>query len=102
VDAILLCGALVHVPHDRLAAVLTTVLRALAPDSRRRIVYLSLKEGRGAATDAKGRVFFFWQDEELRPLFPGCNIRIVDFQRRCAADGSGSIWLGYVLHHQRH
>ena len=98
-DAILLCGALVHVPHDHLDSVLANMLRALAPDSRRRLIYLSLKEGRGAASDTSGRVFFFWQDKALRSLFPACQIRIVDFQRRSSADGS-SIWLGYVLHHQ--
>ena len=100
VDAILLCGALVHVPHHRLAAVLTNLLRALDPDSRCRFIYLSLKEGRGAATDVKGRMFFFWQDDALRSLFPACRMRVVDFQRRLSADGSGSVWLGYVLHQQ--
>jgi len=101
VDAVLLCGALVHVPHHRLAGVLENILRALDPDSRRRIVYLSLKEGRGTAADASGRVFFFWEDEALRSLFATRGMDLLDFQRRLATDGSGSMWLGYVLHHRR-
>jgi SAM-dependent methyltransferase len=102
VDALLLCGALVHVPRHRLSAVLENILPALDPGSRRRIVYLSLKEGHGTATDPKERVFFFWQENALRSLLLACGMRIVNFQRRLAADGSGRLWLGYVLYHQRH
>ena len=101
-DALLLCGALVHVPHHRLAAVLENILPSLDPGSRRRIVYLSLKEGHGSATDPKERLFFFWQEDALRSLFLACGMRVVNFQRRLAADGSGSQWLGYVLYHQGH
>jgi SAM-dependent methyltransferase len=101
-DALLLCGALVHIPRHRLAAVLENILPALDPGSRRRIVYLSLKEGHGSATDPKERVFSFWQEDALQSLFIACGMRIVNFQRRLAADGSGSLWLGYVLYHQGH
>lgn len=98
VDAILLCGALVHVPHDQAAAALTRILRALDPDGRRRLVYLSLKEGDGAAVDGLGRRFYFWQDRILRPLLGGCGLRVLDFRRGASADGGGSVWLGYALH----
>jgi len=98
VDALLLCGALVHVPHQDLAAALVNILRALDHDSPRRIVYLSLKEGCGADMDGRGRMFYFWQDNALRPLLGACNMRVLDRQRSLAADGGGSIWLGYVLH----
>jgi SAM-dependent methyltransferase len=100
-DAILLCGSLVHVPHNRLAATLERILRALDPGSRRRIVYLSLKEGHGTAADASGRVFFFWQDDALKSIFAACALRCLDFQRSLAADGRGRIWLGYVLSHRQ-
>jgi len=100
VDALLLCGALVHVPHHDLKPVMENILRALDPDSRRRIIYLSLKEGRGTDRDASGRVFSFWQDGALRSLFPACGMHVMEFQRSLAADGSGSIWLGYVLSHR--
>lgn len=102
VDAILLCGALVHVPHHDLASVMANILRALDPDSPRRIVYLSLKEGRGADVDDRGRMFYFWQDDALRSVFASRDMRILDWQRSSAADGGGNVWLGYVLRHRRH
>jgi SAM-dependent methyltransferase len=100
VDAVLLCGALVHVPHHDLKTVMENILRALDIDSRRRIIYLSLKEGRGTTTDPSGRAFFFWQDGDLRSLLLACKMRVLEFQRSVDASGSGSIWLGYVLHHR--
>jgi SAM-dependent methyltransferase len=102
VDAVLLCAALVHVPHDHLESVLANILLALDADSRREIAYLSLKEGRGTASDASGRVFFYWQDDILRSLLAACGMRILDFQRSLPADGSGHNWLGYVLSRRRH
>ena len=89
-----------HALSLRLAAVLENILRALDPDSRRRIIYLSLKEGHGKGADASGRMFFFWQDDALRTLFSTGQMHILDFQRRISADGRGNVWLGYVLHHR--
>jgi SAM-dependent methyltransferase len=97
-DAILLCGALVHVPHERLAVVLAGILQALDDDSNRRLVYLSLKEGAGSAVDRRGRRFYFWDDGPLRRLLMDSGLRILDFQRSSAADGRGDVWLGYVLY----
>ena len=99
VDAILLCGALVHIPHEGLKVVLERILRALDPDSHRRVVYLSLKEGHGAATDPQGRIFYFWQDDALQDRFASWGMTILNFSRGLAADGGGAVWLGYVLHH---
>jgi SAM-dependent methyltransferase len=100
VDAILMTGALVHVTYDRLPGVLGNILRALNPASPRRIVYLSLKEGEEAATDSRGRVFYFWQEADLVRLLAGCGMEVLDFQRSLSADGTGQPWLGFVLHHQ--
>jgi SAM-dependent methyltransferase len=101
VDAILLCGALVHVPHGRLEEVLANILPALDPDSRRRIVYLSLKEGEGTTVDNRGRRFYYWRDADLRNLMADGKLMVFHFQRGFSADGSGHVWLGYGLHHPR-
>jgi len=100
-DAILMTGALVHVPHDCLQGVLGNILRALDPESQRRIVYLSLKEGEGAATDNRNRVFYFWQEANLARLLSGGGMEVLDFQRSLSADGRGQPWMGFVLHHGR-
>jgi SAM-dependent methyltransferase len=99
VDAILMTGALVHVPHDDLSDVLGNILRALNPASPRRIVYLSVKEGQGSATDNRGRLFYFWQETDLADLLSGLGMESLDFKRGLSADGTGQPWLGFVLHH---
>ena len=102
-DAVLLCGALVHVPHDRLPGVLANIVgspEGLAAAGGRRkacMVYVSLKEGSGKFTDARGRVFYLWQDERLGPLFADRGFSVVDFKRSLSADREGKTWLGYVL-----
>jgi len=101
VDAILMTGALVHVAHDRLPGVLGNILRALNPESQRRMAYLSMKEGEGSATDNRGRVFYFWKEADLSRLLSDDGMEVLDFQRSLSADGSGQPWLGFVLHHGR-
>lgn len=98
-DAILMSGALVHVPHDRLPGTLANILGALNLASCRRVVYLSLKEGEGAATDNRGRVFYFWQQSELACLLSKSGLRVLESKRSASADGSGQIWLGFLLHY---
>lgn len=99
VDAILMSGALVHVAYDRLPGVLGNILRALNPVSPGRIVYLSLKEGEGSATDNRGRMFYFWQETDLARLLSVCGLEVLDFERSLSADGTGQPWMGFVLHH---
>lgn len=97
VDAIVLCGALVHTPHASLANVLACILAALDPASGRRLVYLSLKEGRGTAVDQRGRRFYFWDDASLRGALADCGLRVLDFRRGPSPIGRGDVWLGYEL-----
>lgn len=98
VDAVMLCGALVHIPHDRVADVLDRILAALDPASGRRLVYLSLKEGHGTALDHRGRRFYFWDEAALRGLLADCGLHVLDFRRGPSADGRGDAWLGCALH----
>lgn len=109
VDAVLMTGSLVHVPHERLAVELRRILQALdpgaaPPDQAPRpapsfagLAYLSLKEGRGSTTAADGRRFYLWRDEDLRPLLETAGLKVMNFLRSRSADGSGAKWLGYVL-----
>lgn len=101
VDAILMCGSLVHVPHNRLPQVLGQILEALKPTDTSSqppgaIVYLSLKEGGGSEIDQRGRKFYFWRDNTLRAIFKRMRLEVISCQRSVSADGQGKIWLGYV------
>ncbi|MBI9083167.1 MAG: class I SAM-dependent methyltransferase [Desulfobacterales bacterium] len=106
VDAVMCCGSLVHVSHERLEWALKNIVMAFRDDAPptgpeeardRQILYVSLKEGQGASTDDRGRIFYYWQDEALRAIFAGLGFEVADFLRSPSADGEGKSWLGYVL-----
>jgi SAM-dependent methyltransferase len=97
-DALLIVGALVHLPHHRLRRMLQRFLMALA---RTGVVYLSLKKGSGHRDTSDGRRFFLWQDHQLRPLLRSAGARVLDFQENQSALGTDDTWLGYVLRVER-
>ena len=97
-DAVILVGALVHVPPQRLGAVLARILGALGPWSLEGgSVYLSLKQGGGIGQDRDGRRFYLWQDSDLRAVFDTLGLGVLQFAVCPSALGSGESWLGYVL-----
>ena len=115
VDAILMSGSLVHVSHEKLPDVFENITKGLKshqnhdlnqqpvssneePAARAAgLIYLSLKEGTGSRTDEHGRIFYLWQDSELRDLFGKQGFSVIDFSRSQSAIRAGDIWLGYVL-----
>lgn len=94
VDAILLVGALVHLPHESLCMILKRILNALSPGG---LVLLTLKEGRGTATDATGRLFYLWDDDTLAGIFSVCGLKPLEFFRQPSSLGTDDVWLTYVL-----
>ena len=52
IDALLLVGALVHVPHERFQLIFSRILRALKPEGH---VLLTLKQGQGTQTRPDGK-----------------------------------------------
>lgn len=104
VDAILMSGSLVHVPHEKLPDVFENINRALARTELSAMsyepkadLYISLKEGTGSRTDEHGRIFYLWQDSGLRDLFDKQGFSVIDFSRSQSVIRAGDIWLGYVL-----
>ncbi|MDY6793188.1 MAG: methyltransferase domain-containing protein [Thermodesulfobacteriota bacterium] len=93
-DAIMLIGALVHVPHDRFSDIFKNIIQSLTDFGK---ILITLKEGIGARTDEVGRIFYLWQDQKARVLFDSHGYRVCDFSRSSSKTGSGEIWLGYVL-----
>ena len=93
-DAILASGALVHVPHYRLAGVLENITRALTPGG---IFYVSLKEGQGAKSDNSGRTFYLWQAPDLIQLFENLGFRVRHQSNTTSVLNSRDPWLGFVL-----
>ncbi len=108
-DALLMSGALVHVPHDALVTVLARILSALKPrplneparddalPGETGLVYLSLKEGHGRYRDGRGRECFLWSHAELAYIFKALGLTVCHFRRGPCASGGRKLWLGYVL-----
>ena len=94
VDAIILVGAIVHLPHEKLKMVLDHITCSLGEQGK---ALVTMKEGDGIFKDENGRVFYLWQDTELRDIFTNLGFKILDFSRQVSAIRPDDIWLGYVL-----
>jgi SAM-dependent methyltransferase len=93
-DAVVLTGALVHIPHDRLGQVLGHILQSLIPGGH---ALITLKEGRDPTETSHGRTFYLWQDQDLRQIFADLNLAVMDVSRDVSKVRDTDIWLGYVL-----
>ena len=94
VDAVMLIGALVHVPHERFSEVFKNITSAIPKNGS---VLITLKEGSGDRTDADGRIFYLWQDPKARELFDTLGFKVCDFSTSVSKTGSGDVWMSYVL-----
>jgi SAM-dependent methyltransferase len=93
-DAILLVGALVHVPYEQLSDILQHVTNGLREGGK---VLITLKEGDSSSTDDQGRVSYLWKDADLRKVFSDLNFRILNFKKQVSLVRESDTWLGYVL-----
>ena len=94
VDAVLLVGALVHVPHERFQEIFSNILRALKPGGH---ALLTLKEGDQDAEVLGDRVFYRWREKSLVKVFEQLKLAVVDFARQVSKIREMDVWLGYVL-----
>ena len=93
-DALLLIGALVHLPHPKFPGVLKGICRALKDPG---FLLITMKQGSGTVPDPDGRQFYLWQDRNLRKVFQSQNLTVLDAFRQPSIINPGEIWLGYVL-----
>jgi SAM-dependent methyltransferase len=93
-DAIMLIGALVHIPYGRFSDLFKGIIFSLSDFGK---ILITLKEGTGTRTDEEGRIFYLWQDEKARVIFDRLGFRVCNFSRSTSKTGSGEIWLGYVV-----
>jgi SAM-dependent methyltransferase len=94
VDAIMLIGALVHVPHERFSDVFQNITSAIPENGS---VLITLKQGSGDRTDSDGRIFYLWEDSKARVLFDTLKFKVCDVSTSISKTGSGDIWMSYVL-----
>ena len=96
-DALLLIGALVHLPHPGFSNVLESICRALKSSG---LLLITMKQGKGSAFDSDGRQFYLWQDENLRNVIERLNLSIMDFFIQPSTINPTDTWLGYLLKKQ--
>jgi SAM-dependent methyltransferase len=94
-DAVYSSGGMVHVPHDRFVPLFENIIRCLPATDR--YAYISLKSGQGTRTDSRGRVFYLWQDEDLRKIFADHGFRVVSHSYSESLVNSKDDWLGFTL-----
>ena len=96
-DALLLVGALVHVPHERFQMVFSRILSALKPQGH---VFLTMKKGQGAQTRSDGRVFYLWPKADLIPIFGDCGLKCLEYFEQQSKIRASDIWMSFVLQSQ--
>ncbi|RLC00082.1 MAG: class I SAM-dependent methyltransferase [Deltaproteobacteria bacterium] len=94
IDAILLAGSLVHVPHENLPHIFERVTAGLRPGGK---VLITLKQGQGTGTDELGRFFYYWQSNDLEALFKKFGFTVLEFNRQVSKVNDKDVWLGFVL-----
>lgn len=93
-DAVILIGALVHIPHAYFAPVLRNIAAALKDNG---LMLITAKEGTGVRESADGRIFSLFQDRDLKAIFAPLDFQLLDFSRNASKTGSGEIWLRYLV-----
>ena len=93
-DGLVLVGALVHVNHNELTKTLTNICKALKQGGH---ILITLKEGERVRQHEDGRLFFLWNDQQLRQIFTEIGLSVVDFSRQASKIRKDDVWLGYVL-----
>ena len=93
-DALVLIGALVHLPRPKFPKVFNAICQALKKSG---LLLITMKQGKGFEADPDGRRFYLWQDEDLRKVFQSQNLPVIDFFRQPSKINPNETWLGYLL-----
>lgn len=104
-DAVLMSGSLVHLPHAKLPAVLARILSACGHNSQtlhrpssnmRKYAYISIKEGLATKGLADGRLFYLWEKKTMQPVLEGLGLNILEIRRSVSALRPDDVWLAFI------
>ena len=93
-DAVLLIGALVHLPHDLFSPVLSNILKALKPGGH---ALITMKQGQGRQETDDGRMFFLWKKGYLLSIFKDSGLICLDFSVQTSQVRKSDTWMSFVL-----
>lgn len=74
---------LLHAPRSQMATNLARIGRALVPGG---LLYLGLKRGAGEDRDSLGRLYVYYETDEIRDLLAGAGFTAVEIEEK---DGAG-------------
>lgn len=98
VKGILFSASLVHLPHDQVEMAIVNALQAMKQGG---FVYISLKKGHGIRIDKNRRIFYLWEDGDVRMLFDIIGLDLIDFQETLSVADTGETWLSYCLRYEQ-
>lgn len=93
-DAILLIGALVHVPKEKFPPVFKHLLHALEPKG---LVLITMKQGKGSQPNTDGRLFYLWEKPQLERVFKELNLICLDYSTQSSQIRESDTWMGFLL-----
>ncbi len=96
-DALLLVGALVHVPYERFQLIFSRILSALKPHGH---VLVTMKQGQGVQTSSDERVFYLWSKADLMSIFRDCSLICVEYFEQQSRIRASDMWMSFVLQDQ--
>jgi len=96
-DALLLIGALVHVPHERFQFIFSRILRALKPQGH---VLLTIKQGQGTQARPDGRIFYLWPKAELMSILEHYSLVCLEYFEQQSKVRASDTWMSFVLQSQ--
>jgi len=96
-DAIIIVGSLVHLPYAEFQPRLENILLCLKSEGK---VLLTIKQGTEQYEDDDRRVFYLWQDNDLRAILDDIELKVLEFNRQKSMPRKEDIWLSYILEKQ--
>ena len=96
-DAVIAIGAFVHLKKSELGPTLLRISRSINKDG---LIYLTLKEGLGQYQNEDGRIFVYWEQEDLEETFETCGFALISLLRNVSIMNHKEIWLGCFIQYQ--
>ncbi len=93
-DAVLLIGALVHIPHEHFPQILSQILKAIKPGD---LALITMKQGQCRQEIADGRTFYMWEKENLLSILKKLGLICIDFSAQTSQVRKSDIWMSFVL-----
>jgi len=92
-DAVLLIGALVHIPHERFPEILSRILKAIKPGGH---ALITMKQGQGRQQSADGRMFYLWEKGCILSIFKDSGLICVDYSVQTSQVRKSDTWMSFV------